>query len=469
MITQSIQLPQPDKYIVSAVEHLRKSAELAIQSGKDFQAAFSILTKKKDFGILLEEQGIARPLVNKLIKIATVSDEFDLSTAGILGIDILAQLAQPKYADVREDLVNHPPETQLEARDRIKEWKESQPKKEKQKPVPEAPVPGGINWRQTGEGGARELSVNLSIHNEDGVEIVNAIEKTGFTGQKVLTEGCRLINVILDGKAEKIRAAVERAIGFAPANIEDALGAATPEQQTNQLVEEAIPPAASGADSQSQFNQEPIYEAPIPSQIIPDEPIAQSEVQQPLGQKIKIVDALESEMNEAHQAPEPKSVIQKQAQLDTKSTPKTISDLPIPTVDLVDIGCLVWCFHLKSQKWLPGVVEQIEQKGMKINWWEVRTTNGEKAIARDLNSLRARGRKIQALGTESDRASLNEEIKRAISEKWQYTQEIYTVVGRSKYSYKSLYAALNKLEQQGIVESMGGNEYTKMWRSVVDF
>ena len=64
--------------------------------------------------------------------------------------------------------------------------------------------------------------------------------------------------------------------------------------------------------------------------------------------------------------------------------------LPIPTVSLVNIGTLVWVFRVRDREWLPGLVEEIEERFNKPSLWSVRLTTGELLSARSLEQLRLR-------------------------------------------------------------------------------
>lgn len=64
--------------------------------------------------------------------------------------------------------------------------------------------------------------------------------------------------------------------------------------------------------------------------------------------------------------------------------------LPIPTVDLVGIGTQVWVFRVPLGEWLPGRVEEIEERRNKPELWEVRLTTGELLPTRSLEQLRLR-------------------------------------------------------------------------------
>ena len=64
--------------------------------------------------------------------------------------------------------------------------------------------------------------------------------------------------------------------------------------------------------------------------------------------------------------------------------------LPIPTVSLVNIGTLVWVFRVRDREWLPGLVEEIEERFNKPSLWSIRLTTGELLPARSLEQLRLR-------------------------------------------------------------------------------
>lgn len=100
-----------------------------LDMGRKFEDMKKSLKPKEKFRDLVEAMGKPVTFVNKLIRATKVASNFPMTTAYMLGIDILAQLAQPKYADLIDDFINHPPENQLEASDRIKELVRSQPKK----------------------------------------------------------------------------------------------------------------------------------------------------------------------------------------------------------------------------------------------------------------------------------------------------------------------------------------------------
>ncbi|MDF5732407.1 MAG: hypothetical protein PUP92_31515, partial [Rhizonema sp. PD38] len=102
-----------------------------LDMGRKFEEMKQALKPKEKFRDLVEAMGRTVTFVNKLIRATNVADNFPITTAYMLGIDILAQLSQPKYADLIDDFTNHPPENQLEASDRIKEFARSQPKKQK--------------------------------------------------------------------------------------------------------------------------------------------------------------------------------------------------------------------------------------------------------------------------------------------------------------------------------------------------
>lgn len=143
---------------------------------------------KKKFRQYLEDAGLTRATANKLMKVSRATEELGKETAGILGIDILAQLALPKFADVREDFVEHPPETQLVATDRIKEWKRSQPKK--QKPVLEL----------SGAGNAVRMNVNgdriariPDLYDQDAISaLIRQMETEGKAAQTITSEALLL-------------------------------------------------------------------------------------------------------------------------------------------------------------------------------------------------------------------------------------------------------------------------------------
>ncbi|MDF5716739.1 MAG: hypothetical protein PUP93_23430 [Rhizonema sp. NSF051] len=100
-----------------------------LDMGRKFSDMKLALKPKEKFRDLVSAMGRTVTFVNKLIRATKIADDFPVTTAYTLGIDILAQLAQPKYADLIDDFINHPPENQLEASDRIKEFARSQPKK----------------------------------------------------------------------------------------------------------------------------------------------------------------------------------------------------------------------------------------------------------------------------------------------------------------------------------------------------
>ncbi|MDF5719459.1 MAG: hypothetical protein PUP91_02975 [Rhizonema sp. PD37] len=97
--------------------------------GRKFEEMKQALKPKEKFRDLVEATGRTVTFVNKLIRATKMADNFPITTAYILGIDMLAQLAQPKYADLIDDFINHPPENQLEASLRMKKFVQSLPKK----------------------------------------------------------------------------------------------------------------------------------------------------------------------------------------------------------------------------------------------------------------------------------------------------------------------------------------------------
>jgi hypothetical protein len=107
------------------------ATELWLNLGRKLEETKKSLQSKKKFCDLVEAMGSTVAYANKLIRAAKVASNFSITTACILGIDLLAQLAQPKYAELIDDFINHPPQSQLEASDRMKEWRDSQPKKPK--------------------------------------------------------------------------------------------------------------------------------------------------------------------------------------------------------------------------------------------------------------------------------------------------------------------------------------------------
>ena len=64
--------------------------------------------------------------------------------------------------------------------------------------------------------------------------------------------------------------------------------------------------------------------------------------------------------------------------------------LPIPTVDQIQVGTQVWVFRVRDREWLPGGVEEIEERFNKPELWSVRLTTGELLLARSLEQLRLR-------------------------------------------------------------------------------
>ena len=64
--------------------------------------------------------------------------------------------------------------------------------------------------------------------------------------------------------------------------------------------------------------------------------------------------------------------------------------LPIPTVDQIQVGTLVWVFRVRDREWLPGLVEEIEERFNYPVLWSVRLTTGELLPARSLEQLRLR-------------------------------------------------------------------------------
>lgn len=533
------QSAQPADYVLNAIENFKKSVEFAIQAGRDFQNALSSVTKKKHFGILLEEYGVARPFANKLMKIASSGNEFNMEVASMLGTDILAQLAQPKYADIRDDLAEYPPETQLEARDRIKEWKESQPKKEKSTPI--EPLQGGVNWRQTGEGGARALDVNVTIHNEDGVEIVNAIDKTGLSPQTTLTEGCRLLNAVIGGKIDEIRANVERAIGLVPRKIDEIPNSSQIEEIAQAIsvpvercplteinLSEAIPSGESAAQlsvarallpdeqslAQAEFEQylgklahEQLMRSQVKNQIdssycpegkqskwyeeiftdgdgewsryqcygcearcgkskdcadilfkqndttiqelTPDEQsLAQSELEQYLTEQ---VEAVESDENLA-------GVVSAAVNLVNNST-------PVQNNTVLTVGATVAHSDPYDVKHgYHGIVEEIRENEFLVCWKEREGRPGSPRDWYEAGQLKLI--EMNSVHDEDKLQALITEIQNHLTEKWQYTQTIYTLVGRKKWEYVELAAALEKMESEGLIESEGSGG-TKRWRSRV--
>ena len=64
--------------------------------------------------------------------------------------------------------------------------------------------------------------------------------------------------------------------------------------------------------------------------------------------------------------------------------------LRVPTVDQIQVGTFVWVFRVRDREWLPGLVEDIEERFNKPELWFVRTTSREKIIARSLEKMRLR-------------------------------------------------------------------------------
>ncbi|MDF5730486.1 MAG: hypothetical protein PUP92_21295 [Rhizonema sp. PD38] len=104
---------------------------MSLDLGRKFEVIKQSLKPKEKFRDLVENLGKTLPKVNKLIRAAKVADNFPAQTAYMLGIDMLAQLAQSKYANLIDDFIEHPPVSQLEASLRMKEFSQSQPKKPK--------------------------------------------------------------------------------------------------------------------------------------------------------------------------------------------------------------------------------------------------------------------------------------------------------------------------------------------------
>ncbi|MDF5716177.1 MAG: hypothetical protein PUP93_20385 [Rhizonema sp. NSF051] len=104
---------------------------MSLDLGRKFEVIKQSLKPKEKFRDLVESLGKTLPFVNKLIRATKIADNFPVQTAYMLGIDMLTQLAQSKYADLIDDFVNHLPASQLEASDRMKEFSRSQPKKPK--------------------------------------------------------------------------------------------------------------------------------------------------------------------------------------------------------------------------------------------------------------------------------------------------------------------------------------------------
>ncbi|MDF5734085.1 MAG: hypothetical protein PUP92_40475 [Rhizonema sp. PD38] len=143
-----------------------------LDMGRKFADMKQALKPKEKFRDLVEAMGRTVTFVNKLIRATNVADNSPIATAYMLGIDILAQLAQPKYADLIDDFTNHPPENQLEASDRIKEFARSQPKKPKTPWIQRSSA-------KTSDGSAREYQAPI-LSETAGLIIELESENTGM-------------------------------------------------------------------------------------------------------------------------------------------------------------------------------------------------------------------------------------------------------------------------------------------------
>ena len=116
---------------------------------------------------------------------------------------MLAQLAQSKYADLIDDFINHPPENQLSASDRIKEFARSQPKK------PKTPWKY-VGARKTSDGLAREYQAPY-VSETVGLTIERESELSNLPPRIILEKAVQAF-VEPEHRVEELQIAVEEGL-----------------------------------------------------------------------------------------------------------------------------------------------------------------------------------------------------------------------------------------------------------------